>query len=170
MPTPRGRRKRPSRSVSTSSPAGVELLEQPVAASDLAGMAHVHAHVPLPLIADESCVVAEDVPRIAPACDGINIKLMKCGGLRPARRLIEVARAHGLQVMVGCMVESSLAITAATHLLPWLDYADLDGHLLLAADPFSGATHEQGRLTPPDRRASASCRTSSSVAPVLTPR
>ena len=131
--------------------AGVELLEQPVAASDLAGMAYVHAQVPLPLIADESCIVAEDVPRIAPACDGINIKLMKCGGLRPARRLIEVARAHGLQVMVGCMVESSLAITAASHLLPWLDYADLDGHLLLAADPFSGATHEQGRLTPPDR-------------------
>ncbi|MAG34738.1 MAG: dipeptide epimerase [Dehalococcoidia bacterium] len=131
--------------------AGVELLEQPVAATDLVGMAHVHAQVPLPLIADESCVVSEDVPRVAHACDGINIKLMKCGGLHPARRLIEVARAHGLQVMVGCMVESSLAITAATHLLPWLDYADLDGHLLLEADPFGGVTHERGRLTPPDR-------------------
>ena len=64
---------------------------------------------------------------------------------------MDVARAHGLKVMVGCMVESSLAITAATHLLPCLDYADLDGHLLLDADPFSGATHVKGRLTPPDR-------------------
>lgn len=130
--------------------AGIELLEQPVPAADIAGLAYVRQHVPLPVIADESCVQAADVPRIAHACEGVNIKLMKCGGLRAARQIIAVARAHGLKVMMGCMVESSLAITAATHLLPLLDYADLDGHLLLAADPFRGATHHRGRLTPPD--------------------
>ena len=149
--------------------AGVELLEQPVAASDLAGMAHVHAHVPLPLIADESCVVAEDVPRIASACDGINIKLMKCGGLRPARRLIEVARAHGLQVMVGCMVESSLAITAATHLLPcWIMptlMATYSSPPIRSAAPPTNAAASP-RLTVRD---SASCRNSYNAAPALTP-
>jgi L-Ala-D/L-Glu epimerase / N-acetyl-D-glutamate racemase len=79
----------------------------------------------------------------------VNVKLMKCGGLRAARRVIEVARAHHLRVMCGCLIESSLAITAASHLLPLLDYADLDGNLLLARDPFQGVRCDAGRLTLP---------------------
>jgi L-alanine-DL-glutamate epimerase-like enolase superfamily enzyme len=128
---------------------GVELVEQPVAVQDLAGLRYVREHSPLPVFADESCTDEEDVPRLAECVDGVNVKLMKCGGLRRARRVIEVARAHHLLVMCGCLIESSLAITAASHLLPLLDYADLDGNLLLADDPFQGVTCEKGKLTLP---------------------
>ena len=96
---------------------------------------------PLPIIADESCLVATDVPRLAGAVDGINIKLAKCGGLREAMRMIATARAHGMLVMAGCMMETSLGITAAAHFAPLLDYADLDGAALLAHDPYVGASH-----------------------------
>ena len=131
-------------------PFGIEFVEQPVAAHDLAGLRYVHERSPLPLIADESCATADDVPPLVGCVDGVNVKLMKCGGLREARRVIDVARAHHLQVMCGCLIESSLSITAASHLLPLLDYADLDGNLLLARDPFRGATVEHGRLALPD--------------------
>ena len=93
---------------------------------------------------------AEDIPRLAGAFDGINIKLMKCGGLAEALRMIAVARAHGMKVMLGCMIESSVAITAAAHLSPLVDTADLDGNLLLEHDPFAGATVKAGRLVRPD--------------------
>jgi len=83
--------------------------------------------------------------------DGVNLKLMKCGGLREALRIIHVARAHNLQVMIGCMSESSLAITAASHLSPLADYVDLDSHLNLLSDPYTGATFENGRVVPTDR-------------------
>jgi L-alanine-DL-glutamate epimerase-like enolase superfamily enzyme len=128
---------------------GVELVEQPVAAHDLAGLRYVRERSALPIFADESCATEEDVPRLAECVDGVNVKLMKCGGLRRARRVIEVARAHHLRVMCGCLIESSLAITAASHLLPLLDYADLDGNLLLADDPFQGVACERGKLTLP---------------------
>ena len=105
---------------------------------------------PLPLFADESVHNAADIPRLAGAFDGINIKLMKCGGLGEALRMIAVARAHGMQVMIGCMVESSLAITAAAHLVPLVDHADLDGHLLVTNDPFVGATLEDGCVVLPE--------------------
>ena len=93
---------------------------------------------------------AEDIPRLVGAFDGINIKLMKCGGLGEALRMIAVARAHGLKVMLGCMIESSVAITAAAHLLPLLDAADLDGSVLLDHDPFEGAVIRGGRFLLPD--------------------
>lgn len=129
---------------------GIEFVEQPVPATDLAGLGYVTEHSPIPIIADEACVLPTDIPRVAPFVDGINIKLMKCGGLHPAWRMIQIARAHNLQVMMGCMIESSLAITAAAHLSPLLDYADLDGHLLIAGDPFTGVTVREGRLTLPE--------------------
>ena len=128
----------------------IELVEQPVAAGDLEGLRLVREHAPLPVFADESCVTLEDIPRIAGCVDGINIKLMKCGGLHTAVKMIHTARAHHLKVMLGCMIESSLAITAAAHLSPLVDYADLDGALLVADDPFRGVTVERGKLLLPD--------------------
>jgi L-alanine-DL-glutamate epimerase-like enolase superfamily enzyme len=117
---------------------GVELVEQPVAKGDLEGMARVRRASRIPVIADESCEVAADVPKLAGAVDGVNIKLAKCGSLREAVRIVHVARAHSLQVMLGCMVESTLGIAAALQLAPLVDYVDLDGAALLANDPFTG--------------------------------
>lgn len=128
---------------------GVEYVEQPVAANDLAGLAFVRERSSLPIIADESCVVAADVARLAGSVDGINIKLSKCGGLREALRMIATARAHGMLVMAGCMIETSLGITAAAHFAPLLDYADFDGAALLSDDPFVGATIVGGRISIP---------------------
>ena len=130
---------------------GVELVEQPLPADQLEESAELKRTSPLPLIADESIHRAADIPRLAEAFDGINIKLMKCGGLGEALRMIHAARAHGMQVMLGCMVESSLAITAAAHLAPLVDFVDLDGHLLITNDPFSGVTFESGRLALSER-------------------
>ena len=127
----------------------VEFVEQPVAAHDLDGLRFVRERSPLPIIADESCLVATDVPRLAGAVDGINLKLAKCGGLREAMRIIAAARAHDMSVMAGCMVETSLGISAAAHLAPLLDYADLDGAALLANDPFEGAAIANGQITLP---------------------
>ncbi|HXI16301.1 MAG TPA: dipeptide epimerase [Chloroflexota bacterium] len=129
----------------------IDFVEQPVAADDLDGLRYVRERSSFPIIADESCATEEDIPRLAGCVDGVNVKLMKCGGLRRARRLIAAARAHHLTVMGGCLIESSLAITAAAHLLPLLDYADLDGHLHLAQDPFDGVSCEGGKLTLPER-------------------
>lgn len=129
---------------------GVEYLEQPVPAHDVEGLRFVREHGVLPVIADESCVVATDIPRLVGAVDGINIKLSKCGGLREALRMIHIARAHGLLVMAGCMIETSLGITAAAHFAPLLDYADFDGAALLADDPYVGATIDHGRIAIPD--------------------
>ena len=128
---------------------GVTVLEQPLPAHDRDGLALVTRASRIPVIADESCLVATDIPPLVGAVDGINIKLAKCGGLREALRMIAVARAHGLMVMVGCMIESSIAITAAAHFTPLVDIADLDGAALLAADPFAGATIERGRIALP---------------------
>jgi L-alanine-DL-glutamate epimerase-like enolase superfamily enzyme len=129
----------------------LEFVEQPVPASDLEGLGYVRSSVSLPVIADEACIVPADVPRVAPYVDGINIKLMKCGGIYPALQMIHLARAHHLQVMMGCMIESSVAITAAAQLAPLLDYADLDGNLLIDDDPFQGVTVRDGRLVLPQR-------------------
>lgn len=125
---------------------GIELVEQPVAAHDIDGLRFVRERSPLPIFADESCVTAVDVPRLAGAVDGINIKLAKCGGIAEALRMIHVARAHNLQVMLGCMVETSLGIAAAAQLAPLADFADLDGAALLADDPFTGLSIARGRI------------------------
>ena len=129
---------------------GVELIEQPLPAADLEGHRQLKAVSPIPLFADESIATAADIPRIAASFDGINIKLMKCGGLGEALKMIATSRAHGLQVMLGCMVESSIAISAAAHISPLVDFADLDGALLVANDPYVGAGLVEGRIHPPD--------------------
>ena len=130
---------------------GVELIEQPTKPNDLAGLKFVREHSELPIIADESVKRASDIPMLAECVDGINIKLVKCGGLLEARRMIHVARTHGLSVMIGCMIESSLGITAAAHLTPLVDYADLDGNLLIVNDPYTGVTLDKGKLILPER-------------------
>jgi len=118
--------------------AGVTMLEQPVEADDIDGLRRVTDATEIPVAADESCVTASDVPRVADACDIVNAKLGKCGGLRPATRLLHAADAHGLDLMLGCMVESNASIAAAVHLAPLVDYLDLDGALLLESDPYIG--------------------------------
>jgi len=128
---------------------GVTVLEQPLAANDIEGFAQLTSVAGLPVIADESCVTSHDIPRLVGAVDGINIKLAKCGGLREALRMIAIARAHHMMVMVGCMVETSLAITAAAHFTPLVDIVDLDGGALLASDPFVGATIDDGQVRLP---------------------
>jgi L-alanine-DL-glutamate epimerase-like enolase superfamily enzyme len=99
------------------------------------------------VVADESCLVATDIPKLVGVVDGINIKLAKCGSLREALRMIAVARAHGLRVMCGCMIESTLGIAAAAHFSPLLDDADLDGAALLSDDPFTGPGIPGGQVT-----------------------
>ncbi|MFB6112050.1 MAG: dipeptide epimerase [Halobacteriaceae archaeon] len=132
---------------------GVTFVEQPVPASDRAGLQHVYERGALPIAVDESVEVATDVSAVADRADIIVVKLMKCGGLREARRIVHTARAHDLEVMCGCMVESNASIAAAWHLGPLLDYADLDGSLLLAEDPFEGIPLDGGTpdLAPLDR-------------------
>lgn len=125
---------------------GVEFVEQPVPAEDEDGLAFVYDRSPLPIAVDEGVLQASDVPKIADRADVVNLKLMKSGGLREARRIIDTVRAHGLQVMAGCMIESNASIAAAAHLAPLLDYADLDGSLLLAEDPFEGVAMPNGRI------------------------
>ncbi|HET9151917.1 MAG TPA: dipeptide epimerase [Gemmatimonadales bacterium] len=127
----------------------VTVLEQPLVPQDLDGLAMVRRKARIPLIADESCKVAADIPPLVGKVDGINIKLAKCGSLREALRMIAIARAHHLMIMVGCMIESSLAITAAAHLTPLVDIVDLDGAALLSNDPFAGATIAKGQVALP---------------------
>ncbi len=117
---------------------GVAFVEQPLPADDIEGLRLLRRRSRLPIIADESCETAADIPGLVGAVDGINIKLAKAGSLREAVRMAHVARAHDLSVMLGCMVESTLGIAAALQLAPLVDYLDLDGALLLAHDPFTG--------------------------------
>ncbi len=117
---------------------GVEFLEQPLKANDWQGMEKVMHHSVLPVIADESCIVESDVEKCALHFSGINIKLTKCGGLTPARRMIEKGKRLGLKVMVGCMTESTVGISAIAQLLPQLDYVDMDGAMLLKGDIADG--------------------------------
>lgn len=117
---------------------GVEFIEQPLKADDWEGMKKLKEQAVLPLIADESCIVEEDVEKCAGYFDGINIKLTKCGGLTPGLRMIEKAKQLGLKVMVGCMTESTVGISAIAQLLPKLDYVDMDGALLLKKDIAEG--------------------------------
>jgi L-Ala-D/L-Glu epimerase len=125
---------------------GVEFIEQPLSAHDHAGMRRVYAESALPVLADESCIVEADVDACAGLFHGVNIKLTKCGGLTPARRMIARARALGMTTMVGCMNESSVGISAIAHLLPLLDYVDMDGTLLIANDPATGVTFDFGKV------------------------
>ena len=129
---------------------GVEFIEQPLKADDWEGMRRVFRECALPVIADESCLTEEDVPRCAGVFHGINIKLTKAGGLTPARRMIARGRELGLKNMAGCMSESTGGISAIGQLLPLLDYVDMDGALLIARDIASGVHLEKGRAIFPD--------------------
>ncbi|MFL5477671.1 MAG: dipeptide epimerase [Gemmatimonadaceae bacterium] len=124
----------------------VEMLEQPVAANDIDGLRFVRERSRLPVFADESCLVATDIAKLVGAVDGINIKLAKCGSLREALRMVYTARALDLQVMAGCMIESSLGISAIAQVAPLLDAADFDGAALLSNDPYRGATINGGSI------------------------
>jgi L-Ala-D/L-Glu epimerase len=129
---------------------GVEYLEQPLARGNEAQLGDLKQQSPLPIFADESCFTSRDMPGLVGKVDGINIKLMKAGGLTEAIRSIDTARAHGLQVMFGCYSDTALANTAAAQLSPLADYLDLDSHLNLIDDPFVGAKLIDGRLVPND--------------------
>jgi L-Ala-D/L-Glu epimerase len=130
---------------------GVEFIEQPTKAGDHAALPRVRDAGLGPLYADESCTSMKDILGCVGYFDGINIKLSKCGGIRQAVKMIHVARAAGLKIMLGCMTETSVGISAAAQLGPMVDCLDLDGHLLLANDPFTGLGGNEGRLTLTDQ-------------------
>jgi len=129
---------------------GVEFIEQPLPPGDWDGMRRLFRDCALPVFADESCLTEEDVPRCAGCFHGINIKLTKAGGLTPARRMIDRARSLGLKVMVGCMNESTVGISAIGQLLPLLDFVDMDGAVLIARDVATGVRLERGRALYPE--------------------
>ena len=126
---------------------GVEFLEQPLKANDIEGAKKLYENSALPIIADESCIVESDVEKCAGLFHGVNVKLTKCGGLTPGKRMLEKAKSLGLKTMVGCMTESSIGISAIAHLLPLLDYVDMDGSLLLKEDIATGITIKNGVIT-----------------------
>ncbi len=130
---------------------GVVMVEQPMPRERLDDIAWITERSPVPIFADESIQRLRDIPAIKGAFSGINIKLMKCTGLLEARKMLTYARAEGLKVMLGCMTETSCACTAAAHLSPAVDFADLDGNLLISNDPFEGMTVRGGRMILPDR-------------------
>lgn len=129
---------------------GVEFLEQPLKADDWEGHKEVYKHAVLPIIADESCIIETDVAKCQHHFHGVNIKLSKCGGLTPGRRMIQQAKQLGMKTMVGCMTESTVGISAIAHLLPQLDYVDMDGALLLAKDIATGITLNYGKTIYPE--------------------
>lgn len=130
---------------------GVEFIEQPMPASRLEDIAWLKERVKIPLIADENVVRLTDLPSLQSSFHGINIKLMKCTGLREAMRMIHSAKALGMKVMLGCMIESSVGISAAAQLSPMADFADLDGNVLISNDPYRGVTLADGKLILNDR-------------------
>jgi L-alanine-DL-glutamate epimerase-like enolase superfamily enzyme len=129
---------------------GVEFLEQPLPADDIEGAKKVYENAALPIIADESCIVETDVEKCVGLFHGINVKLTKCGGLTPGKRMLEKAKSLGLKTMVGCMTESTVGISAIAHLLPLLDYVDMDGGLLLKEDIATGVTIKNGVISYPN--------------------
>lgn len=126
---------------------GVELVEQPLAKDDWDGMKKLFAASALPLYADESCVSESDVVRCKDHFHGINIKLTKCSGITPARRMIKQARELDLKIMIGCMNESTIGSAAIAHLLPFIDHVDMDGPLLLEEDVATGITYDYGKIS-----------------------
>lgn len=129
----------------------VEIIEQPMSRDQKASMAKLFSNSALPLIADESCQGLADIDECMGLFHGINIKLMKCGGITPARQMIQLAKKHSLKIMIGCMTESSIGISAAAQLVPFVDYVDLDGTMLIKEDIATGVTLKNGQMAYPDR-------------------
>ena len=127
----------------------IEFCEQPIPAGTPERLRWIRERASVPLVTDEDSRDASDLLALAGCVDGINVKLVKCGGIRGALGMIATARALGLRIMLGCMVESAILTTAAAHLSPLVDWADLDGPFLTASDPFSGVTYERGKLVLP---------------------
>jgi L-alanine-DL-glutamate epimerase-like enolase superfamily enzyme len=130
---------------------GVEFIEQPLAADRIEDTRWIRSRVHIPVIADEACQHASDIPKLREAYDGVNVKLDKSGGILEAYRMLQVAKAMGMKTMLGCMVSSSVSVTAAAHLSPLVDYADLDGNLLISNDPFHGVRVVKGKLILPSK-------------------
>ncbi|PZR57886.1 MAG: dipeptide epimerase [Candidatus Meridianibacter frigidus] len=128
----------------------IEFCEQPIPAGSPQQLQYIRERASIPIVADEDAKDATDLPALMNCVDGINIKLVKCGGIRGALAMIHTARAMGLKIMLGCMVESAILATAAAHLSPLVDWTDLDGPFLTAHDPFSGVTYDGGHLILPD--------------------
>jgi L-alanine-DL-glutamate epimerase-like enolase superfamily enzyme len=133
----------------------IELIEQPLAADDIEGLRWLNRklkkqNITIPIFADESVKTSHDVAALAGAVDGVVIKLMKSEGIRKALRAIHTARAMDMQIMMGCMVETSVGVTAAAHLGSLCDYIDLDGPILIKNDPFDGVIYEGAKLVLPD--------------------
>lgn len=128
----------------------IEFCEQPVPAGHPEQLRAIRERVRIPIVVDEDALVAADLPPLYGCVDGINVKLAKTGGIRGALAMIHTARAMGLKIMLGCMVESAIAATAAAHLSPLVDWADIDGPFLTSADPFTGVTYDRGKLMLPD--------------------
>ena len=126
---------------------GIVMVEQPMPKEQLDDIAWVTEQSPLPIFADESIQRLKDIRNVEGAFTGINIKLMKCTGMREAWKMLNYARARNMKVMIGCMTETSCAVSAAAQLSPAVDFADLDGNLLIANDRFKGMTVEKGRIT-----------------------
>ena len=134
---------------------GLELIEQPLAVDDVEGFFWLKdqlraQQIKIPIFADETAKTSQDVAMLAGAIDGVVVKTMKSEGIREALRMIHTARAHAMQIMLSCMVESSVGVTAAAHLAPLCDYADLDGPLLIKNDPYRGLTYDGAKFTLPD--------------------
>lgn len=134
---------------------GLEFIEQPLAVDDVEGFFWLKEKlraqkVNIPIFADETAKTSHDVVKLAGAIDGVVVKTVKSEGIREALRMIHTARAHDMQIMLSCMVESSVGVTAAAHLAPLCDYADLDGPLLIRNDPFRGLKYEGAKFTLPD--------------------
>jgi L-alanine-DL-glutamate epimerase-like enolase superfamily enzyme len=129
---------------------GIKYVEQPLPRGQEKSLVKLKERSSLPIFVDESCFTSADIPYLVNYADGINIKLMKSGGLSEAMRMVHTARAYGLQVMFGCYSDSTLSNTAAAHLAPLADYLDLDSHLNLIDDPFTGALVQEGRILPND--------------------
>ena len=130
---------------------GVEFIEQPMPSDMIEETVWLRERAGIPIVADEAVKTAADIPKLARAYDGINIKLMKSGGMQEAVRMIGMAKALGMKIMLGCMIESSVAISAAAHLAPFVDWADLDGNLLIKNDPFKGVVVDHGKFVYNDK-------------------
>jgi L-alanine-DL-glutamate epimerase-like enolase superfamily enzyme len=127
----------------------IEFCEQPIKAGHPEQLRYVKERSNIPIVTDEDSLVAEDLPRLYGCVDGINVKLVKCGGIRAGIKMIHTARALGMKVMLGCMVESQISATAAAQISPLVDWADIDGPFLTKEDPFSGITYRDGKIVLP---------------------